>query len=214
MQGQRASSVQNGVVLSERVARALIESVLTDELGPFRQGPLSPNELAGQTGEPIYRALRRIHKWEALGILQVHSVERRAGRPIRRYALTSDNFYIPASVLPHAEVSKIVSGPMEHQMQTNVTHVLLDLIGIQGSQVFLEPVRYGAFLVRERGEIWNGLGENQPVIADQWAKLQLSYADARAMRDELDVVFTRYASRQGPQTYWMHLRLVPERGKP
>lgn len=213
MPAQTASSLPDGVVQSEATARALIDAVVSNELFAFRQGPLSPAELAAQTQQPVYRALRCIRKWEKIGVLRVHSEHKRAGRPIRRYALSAPSFFIPAHVLPLEDVAGIVSRPLEQQLHAHVAHALRDAVGLQGSEVFLEPRRYGAFLVSAPGQVWDGSGENLPVLANRWATLKLSYADACAMRDELDEVFARYADRAGPQTYWLHLRLVPETSK-
>ncbi|UTA51828.1 hypothetical protein MSS93_06515 [Deinococcus radiodurans] len=86
MPEQNASSV---LVQSEGAALALLGGIVSGELGPFRQGPLSPAQWAAQRGEPLYRTLRRVRRWQALGVLDVQDTKKRAGRPVRLYGLTS-----------------------------------------------------------------------------------------------------------------------------
>lgn len=162
-------------------------------------------------GLAVYRALRLIQKWQHLGILEVKDVTRRAGRPIRRYGLSAPHFFIPALLLPYEEVLALVSQPMEQQMRRELGHVLVDLVGLQGTQVFLEPQRYGAYLVKQPGELWDGEAPGSPALTERWLTLRLDYSEACALRDELDELLTRYAQRQGSQVYQLHQRLVPFR---
>lgn len=73
MPEQNASSV---LVQSEGAALALLGGIVSGELGPFRQGPLSPAQWAAQRGEPLYRTLRRVRRWQALGVLDVQDTKK------------------------------------------------------------------------------------------------------------------------------------------
>lgn len=203
MPEQNASSV---LVQSEGAALALLGGIVSGELGPFRQGPLSPAQWAAQRGEPLYRTLRRVRRWQALGVLDVQDTKKRAGRPVRLYGLTSPSFYIPHAVLPVDEVLARIGEPMERELRADIARAFADLPDIGGTQIVIHGETYGAFLAHAPGQPWGG--KDDLVLIDRWASLRLTHADALAFQHELDELFARYEHRSGPQSYSLHLRLV------
>lgn len=213
MKGTSASSSPDVLnVASDELARALVAAVMNDELTPFRFGAVSPAQVAERTGEPMYRVMRRIHRWLGLGILKVESEHKRAGRPIKRYALLAQHFYIPNRVLSIEEVMEAVSAPVQQQLSGNLARVLMEQRGIAGSQVMLSPQTQAVILAQAPNSLWDTQEQYLPAVHDQTSTLHLTHEDARALAEELDDLLTRYRSKEGPQLYMYRLQMTPVLG--
>ena len=81
--------------------RALTDLTLLPPGAHFLRHEASAREAAVAIGADLDEFDDRVRKLAALGLLEVASVERRAGRPIKRYRAAAQAFFVPFAVLPH-----------------------------------------------------------------------------------------------------------------
>lgn len=81
--------------------RALTDLTLLPLVAHFLRHEASASEAAVAIGADLDEVYDRVRKLAGLGLLEVTSVERRAGRPIKRYRAAAQAFFVPFAVLPH-----------------------------------------------------------------------------------------------------------------
>lgn len=87
-------------VTDPRAVKLLLSEQAMTYLEPYLGAPRSIGEAADRIG----RTVQRTHYWTRrmldVGLVEVVSTSRRAGRPIRRYQAVADSFRISATSLP------------------------------------------------------------------------------------------------------------------
>lgn len=205
---QSVSSLSTRIVQSEKQALALLHASISDGLRPFQAGPRSPSDLVQVTGQTMMQVLRSLKYWQKLDILEVKQVQKRAGRAIRYYGLTAPAFYIPLTVMPLEEVFHLINQPMQKgAIQALAAHLRYQS-GADGVQVFLEAPS-GVRLMQQMDIPVDKLQPDFRTSANRWQTLQLDYAEACALNDELCKVIEKYQGREGAGTYILHWLMTP-----
>ncbi|OLV18854.1 hypothetical protein BOO71_0004525 [Deinococcus marmoris] len=84
-----------GIVLDPAAARLLLNPQARMVLGPFFGRDVSVGEAAAELGLKPNTLLRQVQGLVTRGLLRVSVQQRRAGRPIKRYRVTHERFFVP-----------------------------------------------------------------------------------------------------------------------
>lgn len=75
-------------------------------LEPFMRHPTSLKEAADALEMPLNSLHYYVQKFLTLGLLEVTSVQKRGGRPIKRYKAAAEAFFVPFSAFDHADLNE------------------------------------------------------------------------------------------------------------
>lgn len=87
-------------------ARLLLDEVTREVFGSFLDRDRSVREAADHLGRDLDAVLYRVRRLHEAGLLEVVAVQRRAGRPVRRYRAPHPLWFVPFEVLPHADLEE------------------------------------------------------------------------------------------------------------
>lgn len=155
-------------------------------------------------------AFRKVKQFETLGLLRVLGRERRAGRPVKRYACTASSFFVPSNLMPLVETltesfssyQAVMNEAFVRHAQTPPNPVGGLLIEARGGELWMLPAT-------PSGERWTPHVPGTPAIHHASGALMLDYDQARALQRELVALFDRYRAARGSHAYLMHLFLTP-----
>lgn len=195
------------VVESAEVASVLASGRGTSYLGPYFDRPTSIAEAARELSRPLSRVHYWTHRWHDLGILVVHDVAARKGRPIRRYRTVADVIEVPPELLPHTL--------FESQMARDTR----ELVAALGAAV-PEVVHGGLLRIHKpaglRGvNVDRTLGDVTRMPSDALQSsfgLTLDKHQAEQLRLELEELRTRWlrkSGRSGRSSHLVALALAP-----
>ncbi|GGJ41057.1 ArsR/SmtB family transcription factor [Deinococcus roseus] len=156
-------------------------------------------ELHLEMSEVHYRVQQLIRA----GILKVAREEKRAGRPIKYYAPTQQNFFLPFKDTVYNTVSDFVSQQMEPIMRRFIDLIFRNVpqVGEWGLSFGLQE-KDGKFttIFRQEGKHPEGLkGEEMQLryrVLAMWQNLSLLPEDARSMQRELMDLYEKYRQKQ------------------
>lgn len=189
-------------------------------LEPFMQRPTSLKEAADALETPLNTLYYYVQRFVASGLLTVATVQRRGGRPIKRYRAVAEAFFVPFSATPHADL---------HEYLRERDAALWPLLHRSAAAFYASQAAAGAVWGR-RFEWPNGrleahtgpapdtpfelleflAQETTPAFLLSWDLTQLEPDDAKAFQRELLGLYERYGGRAGTgQRYLVHMALVP-----
>ena len=188
-------------VRSPQAAAAFMEPFRRHLILSLVARPASIAELAKTSGISISLAHYHVRRLCELGILKIVSVERRPGRPIRKYAARSAAFFIP-DVLRHHGMSAPLTRELDASLerQCDAGHGWVAYVDENGA-------------MRMRREPADPI--TQPRL-DAWKILDLDETTAIELAGELERVLQRYErlqnARKPPRRFLVRCALAQRTG--
>jgi len=202
------------IVTDERAAEVLTDPTTLRQIAPFLGRTLSVGEAARETGEKANTTLKRVQRFEQLGLLEVAEAVPRAGRAVKRYRSTADVFFVPFEAT-HAESLEAALAERdaywERLLRRNVVRGRREALGDWGTRFYRD----------ERGHLQvqtavtpeanaTTLDADAPATLSLWRdQLQLDFADAKELQREMFARAERYQRRSGAQRYLVRMGLAP-----
>ncbi|MFN2323157.1 MAG: hypothetical protein ABR510_09415 [Trueperaceae bacterium] len=87
-------------------ARLLMDAASREVFGCFLDRDRSVREAADLLERDLDAVLYRVKRLLAAGLLEVVAVQRRAGRPVRRYRAPHPHWFVPFEALPYADLEE------------------------------------------------------------------------------------------------------------
>jgi hypothetical protein len=97
------------IVEDAKAGAALTDLTLLPLLAHFLRTTSSASEAATALDGDLDEVYYRVRKLSRLGLLEVASTEKRAGRPIKRYRAAADAFFVPFALLPHETLARALA---------------------------------------------------------------------------------------------------------
>jgi DNA-binding transcriptional ArsR family regulator len=158
--------------------------------------PRSLGELSAHTGLALSLLHYHLKRLQALNLVQVAEVQRRAGRMVKIYRAVAKRFFVPAPL-----VGELPGTAMSQRLRASLDQCLVG--SIEGLWWFHDTNGPRMHLARQR--------RSSRVSSELWLELRLSTADAHAMAEELKALMDRYKSKppSGKGRYLVHTALAP-----
>ena len=157
----------------------------------------------------MYKKLERLLK---LGLVQEVGQTRRAGRAIRWYRAIASAFFVPFKLYPPEWIGepnrRHYLGVFEQNIQGMYRSEYMVEQGLGARTAFTEAGEIYLEIVDKNGQPWNYLHPQAPAILSGWNPLQLDFADAKALQQELWAVMVKYLSKGGSHTYLTGIFMV------
>ena len=205
-----------------RAAAILADPERWKFLGPFLGRENTLSGAARELGEPLHNVKYRAGQMVEAGLLTVTREEARAGRPIRHYRSTADEFFVPYSAMPAPTLD-------EHLYESDVTWQRAFTSALARTRGFDMDVRGKLFhkgpegcprvsastWLEEDGEPerdWErNLEDDAPAVISGWARAMLTREEAKELQRLLAGFFERCpAGKEGARwPYLIRLGLVP-----
>ena len=205
-------------VESPDAARVLLNLSELRYLEPFFGRERTVKEAADALGATIDDVYFRVRRAVRLGLLRVVQLEPRAGRALKRYASRADGYFVSYHVAPFVDFETLVLG-IDLRLEKLLIRSLLNAnhdesrAGDFGLRLFRDhagEVQIDAAYGPERP--YDFLEPSLPATYSAWPQLNLDFDDAKALQNELDALWKRYAVKTGAQRYLLRLGLSPIHG--
>lgn len=204
------------VVRDEEAAGWLLRPAALRQIEPFLGTARSVGEAAEATGDKPNTVLRRAQRLVRLGLLEVAEVVPRRGRPVRRYRTTADVFFVPFEATGAETLEAVMAerdAYWERTLRRNVVRARLETMGTWGTRIYRDG--RGRLQVQTAvapDENVTLLDPDLPAALSAWRdRLELDFADAKALQRELFELVQRYSRLRGAQRYVVHVGLAPVR---
>jgi DNA-binding transcriptional ArsR family regulator len=201
-------------VRDEEAARWLLRPASVRQIEPFLGVASSVSEAAEATGEKPNTVLRRVQRLRRLGLLEVAETIARRGRPIRRYRTTAEVFFVPFEATGADTLESVMAereAYWERLLRRNVVRARLEAMGTWGTRIYRD--------VRGRLQVQTAVAPDEnvtlldpelPAALSAWRdRIELDFADAKALQRELFELVLKYGRRRGAQRYVVHVGLAP-----
>lgn len=207
-------------IADPEVARVLVENRSAQLFEPFMKRALSLNEAAQELGVKLPKLLYHVKRFVKLGLLEVACVERRNGRPVKRYRSTAKTFFVPFHVTPSETLERLLSRLTAYEnerFQRELARTLQNISPTWGLHIALSKEHGMDFSLTpdNKGAAKPFLdvifGFNAPAIISTQGKLRLDFETAKAFQVELRELLARYTQKQTSkgQPYAYRLGLTP-----
>lgn len=181
-------------------------------LEALRAGRPSASELALTLNLPLSKVHYLLEQLVDAGVAEVVEVERRAGRPIRRYRMERD-WYVPFEVTPASTLEELVGGQARALMD-RFTHGLMKLQQDDGREwgfrlVYSETHGLSLGITDVHGE---QPFREEPVMAT-WVALRLPRVRAQELRSRLEALLHEFdePGAEGAEPFTVGMFLAPGR---
>lgn len=194
--GEKVRPIPDRLVVSNPKAASALSRLMPQRLLLLlleRQRSLS--EISAATGASMSLCHHHVGRLVELGLVEVGSVERRAGAPIKRYRAKARSIFVPAELMARLPGDTLSADLREA----------------------LDRSRAGAFA----GIVYamDGASARVKLVPDQkarapslelWLQFRLRDADARALIDDLKALLVSYESKAGEgKAYIVHGAVAP-----
>lgn len=201
-------------IKSEVAAALLLKDKTRRLLAPFALGKKSMKEASEALSIKLTTYYPYVKRFENAGLIEVVEVIARAGRSIKRYRTVADEFFIPHTLSPllaHFEEIQHVSHNTLLQAMSRAWLESTDETNAWGFRFYVDPrIGFTAMGARSKGEPWDLLSGERPIVLPYWRKLKLSRDKARSMQRELQEVLERYTEEQdGRDDYLIRIAMAP-----
>lgn len=206
-------------IADPEVARVLVENRSAQLFEPFMKRALSLNEAAQELGVKLPKLLYHVKRFLELGLLEVACVERRNGRPVKRYRSTAKTFFVPFHVTPSETLERLLSELTAYdtkRFHREAAYTLQNISPTWGLHVALhgeDGVSYALTPDREglKPLLDVLFGPDAPAILSTEGTLKLTFETAKALQKELDELYKRYREQQSDKgkPYAYRLGLTP-----
>ncbi len=159
---------------------------------------------------------KQVQQFLKLGLVKISRLERRAGRAIKYYRSSADQFFIPFRTHPPELI-----GQQNREHHTRLFAQGLERVYCQ--EEFTEQ-DWGAItatmpgggvylsIANSKGQQWDYLDPDAPAVVSGWHQIQLDFEDAKAMQCEMIEVMLRYMGKGGNRRYLLGLFLTDIEG--
>lgn len=174
---------------TERQAALLLDPANYRLLDALMGRACSAGDVARTLGEDVRRAHYRLRRFVDAGLVEIVGEEKRAGRPIKRYAMHA-HWFVPFELTSAETLEGLLSDQLGPRLERFVGLLARDLHETAGVGVRFERGEDGVLNVR----LYDGgaaARPDAPVIAN-WGRLRLSDAQARSLLRDLQSVLDRY----------------------
>jgi hypothetical protein len=206
-------------IADPEVARVLTENGSARLLEPFMKGILSLNEAAQELGVKLPKLLYHVKRFLDLGLLEVACVERRNGRPIKRYQSTAKAFFVPF-ITPSETLERLLSELTAYdtrRFHREAAQTLQNISPTWGLHVALHGDDGVSYALTPDQEGYPKplldvlFGPDAPAILSTEGTLKLDFQTAKALQKELDELYKRYREQRSDKgkPYAYRLGLTP-----
>lgn len=174
---------------TERQAALLLDPANYRLLDTLMGRACSAGDVARALGEDVRRAHYRLGRLVDAGLVQVVGEEKRAGRPIKRYAM-HPNWFVPFELTSAETIEGLLSDQLRPRLERFVGLLARDLHETAGVGVRFERGEDGVLNVR----LYDGgtsARPDAPLIAN-WGRLRLSDVQARSLLRDMQSLLGRY----------------------
>ena len=197
---------RNWFVLENQAACALIADRAERRwLAPFLAEERSIGQVAAQLEVSATKLYKRVTKLLSLGLLRVTRTEPRAGKAVRYYRATAENFLIPFRVYPPDFIHAANRALYDNAFKLALERLYFEQRFVEndwGVRVALAPSGDTYLqIVTDNGEVWDYLAPDAPVVASGWNPLWLEPEDAKALQHEMVGLLTKYLGKRGSRAY-------------
>jgi hypothetical protein len=166
---------------------------------------------------PFHTVYRFAKQMERLGLLQVTTIQARAGRAMKVYLCPNKRFFIPKSLFSLEELFWDTYLPILQAIQSNLASAFeAGTNGVRGVVVGDLPANNWMTVADARGvpwpdETWGPTSSSPPAfIVDH--EMQLDYEKAQSFSRELFALVERYRAENGSGKYQFLLMMAPQKG--
>ena len=193
--------------------RVLLDHRQRQALLPFVSAALSVSQAARQVGEAVNTTLKRVQRWQRLGLLAcVGTAESARGR-VKVYRTTASVFFVPPDMLERRDLDGLLAG-LDQYFMAYLRRGFLDTVlhhlgsgGLRFSQHY--PDSWTIQPARTATANWNYLEHDAPALLLESERYALDAHDAKAFQQELFGLLQKYRGRQGEGAYLVRLALAP-----
>lgn len=202
------------IVSDTHVADLLMSPVTLRQLEPFLARDATVGEAAAVLGDRPNTVLKRVQRFEALGLLAVVRETPRAGRAIRVYRSTADAFFVPFEATS-AESFEVALGERdaywEDLLRSNVVRARRQALPSWGTRIYRDDAgRLQIQMAVTPHENTDPTAPGSPPALSAWRdRVYLDYDDAKDLQRELFELLLRYQRKGGAQRYIVHVGLAP-----
>ena len=175
-------------------------------------------EASDEMGVEFAQCYAYVKQFERAGLLEVVECVPRAGRAIKRYRSTADEFFIPNTVGPLMMFYKENEQNFQKLLWQAMSEALEakdELMGEWGFKVG-KPLgmKIAVAGARSNNRDWNILEEN-PILLPYWRRLKLTHDEARALQRKLWEIVSYYDERdergegQEGEEYLLRVAMAP-----
>lgn len=188
-------------------------------LEPFFGREQSLSEAASELSMSVKALYPKVKHLETLGLVRVVRSEPRAGKAVKYYRSSADDFFVPAHVLP-VEVGLTKGEAYWHnRLRRSVLSVWLKQPGEPhtfGLRVFLSGKGRMQFVITPDPSLSSEhptqdfFTPELPVVY-QWRTLRLNKMQARELQRQMSALLEPYTAQQDPEeeTYIIRLAMAP-----
>lgn len=194
-------------------ARALISAKTTNFLIPFMLAEHSTASAAKELKVRLNTMAYWVGRLQQMGLVQPTCLKKRGGRAVQHYRASADAFFVPFARMGAASLEDIF-GQLMQPFERAFTQSLVALLAEPGTDwgvCLSAPGGRPTYVIAdERGN--RPLNSRQPASSaatNRWQRLQLDFADAKSLQQELLELLDRYGDKKGSQGYIVHLASVP-----
>jgi hypothetical protein len=196
-------------IRNPEAVRALLNHKQRQAFRPFMRRSISISEAAALVGESLNTMLKRVQRWLEYGLLIETTAP--AAQP-KRYTAAAESFFVPQSVIARLDLEQLLEqldafeanimrrGQLEAALQVDDWGLRFTLDNDQDWNI--QPARTGM-------QPWNYKAPDAPAILAETNVLELEFADAKALQQELMDVVRRYLNRSGDGRYIVRLGMAP-----
>lgn len=192
----------------------LLEPSQRRYLEPFVARERTIGQAAEEAGVQPNTLLYAVRRMLSCGLLTVARTQGRKGRAVKLYRSSADVFFLPHTALSQGGLEEAIAQvdlEGERLLRQNIVLSRSDRYPSWGFRMFRNPqglVFLNAGLDAERDLDWLAL--ESPAAFSIWStSVQLDFAEAKALQNELFALMDRYRRRQGGQTYVLRLGMAP-----
>jgi hypothetical protein len=196
-------------IRNPEAVRTLLNHKQRQAFRPFMRQSISISEAATLIGESLNTMLKRVQRWLEYGlVIEITSL---AGQP-KRYTAAAKSFFVPQSVIARLDLEQLLEqldafeanilrrGQLEAALQVDDWGLRFTLDNDDDWNI--QPARTGM-------KSWNYKAPDAPAILAETNVLELEFADAKALQQELMELVRRYLNRSGAGRYIVRLGMAP-----
>ena len=201
------------IITEAKAADTLLNPLTLRQLEPFF-APKSIVEAARETGEKANTVLSRVRRFIGLGLLEVASEQKRAGRSVKHYKTVAEVFFVPFEATTSESLERMMAARdsyWENLLRTGVVAARREEVGSWGTRIYRDT--RGRLQVQTAvtpDSNYTMLGGGHPAVLSAWRdSVYLDFADAKALQQEMFALLQRYHQKQGAQRYIVRLGMAP-----
>jgi predicted transcriptional regulator len=184
-------------------------------LKPFMSQERPLASVAQELNMDLSVLTRKVKRLVGLGLLEVTRTEARAGRSVRHYRSTADEFFIPENAKAIEWMSSQTEASFNRRLDRSLLKVWMTRLDHAGSDWGLKIVHRGESMlivpVLNQNQNWDSTTITMPTLY-QAQGLRLSEQDAAWFCEQVEALTGELLRRQRPNynRYVLRLALVPE----